>query len=206
MKLILALLASLLLGTPALAAGNKLGLGLDVGSEAPYGNGVVFHWQAFEYSELNAGIGYNSTGAKVGIGHAFLFNITRTIGLSIGNTLAYSGGRDGEVEVDARFTPEGSDSDESMTATKSYELSPSVLFGFAVGPFWDLFKWLRLEAAVCYDVALTGNEVTLGKDVSYSEDVEVTNQDEFNDEFDDEAEKIVKAGGFGFLIGAQIRF
>ncbi len=192
---------------PATAARYpEYSLALDLGSEATYGNAVSFHWRWFEMSELHGGIGYNSSGAKLGVGHSFIYNFNRAFGFTLTNALVYSGGKEDEVEVDAEFTPEGSSEPVAITAVKSYDLSPAVLAGFAVGGFWDYLKYLRLTAQACYNFALSGNEVTLGKRITYNEDVDVSNDQEFNEEFDRKAKDVVRAGGLGFSVGAAFIF
>jgi hypothetical protein len=198
--------ALLVLPTNALAVAKKWSLGVDVGSEATYGNSITMGYRMFEYDQIHWGLGYNSTGAKVGVGNDMMVNVWGNFGIKAGAALVYSGGTSGEVEVDSTFEPDGSDKSEDMVAVKEYELSPSVLLGFGAGAFFDYFNFLRVNARICYNIPLSGNEVTLGDDISYDKDVEVTNQDEFSAEFDKEAEKIVRAGGFGFSLGAAYIF
>lgn len=193
--------------TPAAAAKYPdFGIGLQVGSEATYGNSITSFYRVWDYGEINWGLGYNSTGSKAGVGHMFILNPTKAIGLTFNTALVYSGGTDGDVEVDGTFTPEGSDEDESITAAKSYELSPAMIMGVAAGGYWDFLSWLRFSGQVCYNLPLSGNEVTLGKKITYEEDVEVTNEPEFEEEFDREAKREARAGGLGFSIGAAILF
>lgn len=206
------LLASFAVGSWLFASGAgaatypTIGLGLNVGSEATYGNAFVLSWRAYDFGELEAGFGYNSTGPKIGVGNTFIYNLTRSIGLTFGNALVYSGGTEGDVEVDATFTPEGSNKEEEITAVKSYELSPAVLLGFAVGGYWDFLKFLRFNARLCYNFPIWGNEVTLGEKTTYDKDVEITNEQQFEEELDREAEDEVEAGGLGILMGAAFVF
>jgi hypothetical protein len=193
-------------GTTAHAAPKKWQLGVDVGSEATYGNSITMGYRMWEYDQIHWGLGYNSTGAKVGVGNDLMVNVFSSFGIKAGAALVYSAGTSGEVEVDSRFEPDGSNKDEELVAVKEYELSPSLLMGFGVGAFYDYFQFLRLNMRLCYNIPLTGNEVTLGEDISYDKDVEVTNEEEFSDEFDREAERIVRAGGFGFSLGAAFIF
>jgi hypothetical protein len=182
------------------------GIGVNVGSEATYGNSLTFSWRAYSFGELDAGIGYNSTGTKIGFGNTFIFNPARYFGLTFGNALIYSGGTDGEVEVDAEFTPEGSSKKEKLTAVKSYELSPAILLGFAAGGYLDYWSFLRLSAKLTYNFPIWGNKVTTGDKIYYEPDVEVANAEEFDEEFEREAKKKVRAGGLGVQMGAAIVF
>ncbi len=200
------LLVTLLSGRADAATYPTIGIGLNLGSGATYGNAVVFSWRAYNFGELDAGFGYNSTGAKFGVGNTFIYNVTRAIGLTFGNALVYSAGTEGDVEVDAMFTPEGSSKEEEITAVKSYELSPSVLLGFAVGGYWDWLKFLRFSAKLCYNFPIWGNEVTLGDKTTYDKDVEITNEVQFEEELDREAKDEVEAGGLGVLMGAAFVF
>jgi len=207
MKLYHALFALLALAaTPALAQKKTVGIGLNLGSNALYGNSVSMHYKLWDHGEINGGIGYNSSGAKIGAGHAFLIDITSGIGLVLAQALTYSGGRDSDVEVDATLTPEGTTKEEEFTALKSYELGPAALFGVGAGAYWDFFKWLKFNFMLTYSVAFWGNEVELGRRVTYDKEVEVTNEPEFHEELDKEIKKEVGAGGLGFSTGAAIWF
>lgn len=193
--------------SPALAAKYPtFGVGLNVGSEATYGNSISAFYRLYDYGELNWGFGVNSTGPKLGVGHTLIFNLTRAIGLTFGTSLIYSGGTDGEVEVEASFTPEGGTKEEDIAAVKSYELNPAGLLGLAAGGYWDYWKFLRLNAALCYNFAFVGNEVKLGDRMTYDKNVEITNAEQFAAEFDRAAKRDVRAGGLGFTMGAAFLF
>jgi hypothetical protein len=203
--------AAMMLSTSALARigsyrGPDWTLGVEMGSSSLFGNGITGGWRWFDLLQWDAGIGFNSSGVKIGIGHSFMLNLTRSIGLSAGAAFTYSGGHDGEVELEAGFTPDGSKTEEIITATKSYSLTAAPLVGIQTGVFWDLERTYRFSAKLCYSVALSGNEVSMGKRTMYSKPVEIANEDEFNAQFDRKAEDVVRAGGLGFALGAALLF
>lgn len=181
-------------------------LGLEMGSSSLFGNGITGGWRWFDLLQWDAGIGFNSSGVKVGIGHSFMLNFTRTMGMSAGAAFIYSTGHDGEVELEAKFTPDGSRTEETITATKSYSLTPAPLIGVQTGVFWDLERTYRFSAKLCYSVALSGNQVSMGKRTTYSKPVEIANEEEFSTQFDRKAEDVVRAGGLGFALGAALLF
>jgi hypothetical protein len=186
--------------------GPDWSLGLELGSSSLFGNGITGGWRWFDLAQWDAGIGFNSSGIKIGIGHSFMLNFTRTIGMSAGAAFTYSTGHDGEVELEAQFTPDGSRTEETITATKSYSLTPAPLLGVQTGMYWDMERTYRFSAKLCYSVALSGNQVSMGKRTTYSKPVELANEDEFNGQFDRKAEDVVRAGGLGFALGAAILF
>ena len=178
-------------------------LGLEVGWEAPYGNGASLHWMPLEMLDLHTGLGYNMSGVKFGIGTNLLLDISRDFGFRGGLVVAGATGTTGDVTLDATFTPENGGETETIAVTKTYEVTSSVHVNLNAGMYltWDADT--RLVGDLTYNMPVSGNEVTVGDEMSYEEDIEVTNSPSFERRFDEKAKEEAAAGGLGFMVGLQ---
>ena len=181
----------------------KFGVGLSLGSEASLGNGVSLHYLPLPIIDLEAGVGFNSSGLKTGIAATGLLSVHPQVNLAFGVVGAYSGGRsNATVQLDnIKFTPEGAAIAENITATKTYSVSSAVFLGARLGAIYKLTSQLLLQGYGNYNLVFSGNEVTFDDGISFSPDVEVTNQDQFDQQFQERAKEDVAAGGLGFSIG-----
>lgn len=185
-------------------SGSRIGFGVEGGWEAPYGNAAVFHLILNNFLDLNGGIGYNNSGLKIGGGAALLLNMTDSFALRFGGSLVRSQGRTGDVNLDAKFTPENSGASESIVASKSFTVSDALLADAVFGASFKLSDGFAIVGGGNYNVVLSGNEVTFEDETSYNKNIELTNGDEFDKEFEEEAKSVVTAGGLGFHVGIVI--
>lgn len=191
--------------TPCLAV-NKHGLGLTLGYEGTLGNALTYHYLFDKTIEFFGGLGYNSTGPKVGGGADYLWFWHRSFGMRFGSALVVSTGGSGEVVIDANFLPDGTTQKEAISASKQYEVTTAVMLNSLIGGFWDITNSFGFIADVTYNAVLAGGDVTLSKDIKYSRDIEATNQDHFERQFDEKAKDKAIPGGLGFSVGARLRF
>lgn len=185
-------------------SGSKIGIGVEAGWESPYGNGATFHMILADFLDLNGGVGYNNSGLKLGGGAHLLLAMSPAFSLRFGASLVRSQGRSGDVSLEAKFTPEGSSNSETIEATKDFEVSEAFMVSPSVGVKLNLGDTIALIAGGNYNVILSGNEVTFKDDVGFNKNIELTNKDDFDDEFDKEAKSLVQAGGLGFHVGLVI--
>lgn len=192
------------------SSGPHLGVAFNIGYEASFGHSVTFHYWPLgypDYLEFLGGIGYNSTGMKAGGGGALVLPMSDSYALRFGGAFVYSMGvTNQKVQVESKFTPEGGGNDETVIAERQYDLGAATLASFFVGLSIKLWDNLNLVGQGNYNVVLSGNEVTFKSGTKYNKNIEVTNDDEFNKEFEDEAAKKVVAGGLGGSGGLQILF
>lgn len=183
---------------------SNFAVGLNGGYEATYGNSVTFHYFPLSMLDINAGLGYNFSGPKIGAGSIYTLPMTKVIGLRGGASLVYSLGRTGEISLDAKFTPEDSDSDEDIEATKDFTIGYTIMSSFIFGGYYAWSKTIHFVCDLSYNFVLSGNEVTLKEGIQYNKSIEISNESSFDEEFDEKAKDKVYAGGPG--ISAGVRF
>ncbi len=183
-----------------------MAVSLNLGYEATFGHSANFHYMPIEYIDLIAGAGYNSTGPKLGAGGALIIPLD-SFGLRIGAAFVYSlGVSNQKVQIECKFTPEGSDKEETITAEKYYNLSSGMIVSTFGGFYYKLWENLNLVGQLNYNIVISGNNVTFKQGIKYNKNIEATNEDEFKEEFDAKAQDQVKAGGIGGSGGFQILF
>lgn len=184
---------------------KRFGIGLEFGSNATYGNALVPHFSPFEYLDIQGGIGYNTTGVKIGAGAAFILPIGR-FGLDGGGAFVHSNGVKDKVSLSAKFTPEGSKSDENVTVSKNFTITPANYVSGFGGAFFDIVPAFRVLGHVNFNKVLSGNEVKFDGPVQYDTSVDASNDSEVEKDFDPKATKKLDIAGIGFSLGAQFRF
>jgi len=189
---------------PASAERGLFALGIQAGWEAPIGNALVLHMVPSTMLDLAAGVGYNTSGLKVGLTGRFLLPMSPTMGMQFGAGASYSAGTKDSVSLDAKFTPEGSNAEEDLVVTREYELSSALLANVLVGGHMMLTDTIRVSAELNYNIPLSGNEVTFLPGIRYDKPVEVANEEPFNEQFETKAQERVKSGGIGALIGLAL--
>lgn len=182
------------------------GLGLDLGWEAPYGNGISLHFTPSRFFGLNTGLGYNTTGVKLGGGAALIIPFNQSMGMDFTCNYTFSTGTDGVISLDAKFRPEDSSAPGPIIARKTYRLDASSLINIMVGGHYHLLRYLSLLGAIGYNLPIGGNTVTLDPAISFDKPVEATNTTEFDPQFDQEAQTILVAGGVSFSLGLRFLF
>ncbi len=177
------------------------------GYASPYGMVAASgHYTPFRFLDINAALGYGASGIYLGAGSQFLFYLSRSFGLCAGGMLSYTGGGNSEVSVGAKFTPEGSSTSEDVEISKPYTISATVLGGVSAGGFIKLGRSIGIFLNGTYSLAISGNEVTLGDEIYYEEDIEVSNEDQIISELNEKAEENAKVGGLGANIGLRLSF
>lgn len=179
------------------------GISADLGYEATYGNGATLHLYPASLIDINAGVGYNTTGLKAGVGPALLLWFGQSVGMIVGASYVYSQGTSGQISLDANFTPEGSSAAEKIKATKKYKVSPAQIVGAYTGITFRATDAIRIDLKGCYNKVIAGNVVTFDDKIQYDKTIAPTNEDGFNKQFDSQASELVQAGGIGFSIGLQ---
>lgn len=193
---------------PAVAKAEHLPLavGIDGGWEATYGNALTFTYFPWEDLGFTVAAGYNNSGVKLGAGAEVLLPLHPSFGLRFLGSFVESLGKKGEVSLDASFIPANSTTAEPIVATKHYELTPATMLGAAVGGYFNLDASIRFALMLDYNYVLSGNQVTFADKTSYDKQVQVTNGPDFGTKFNDKAQSVVKAGGFGAYLGVQFLF
>jgi hypothetical protein len=184
---------------------KRFGIGLEFGSNATYGNALVPHFNPLEYLDIQGGIGYNTTGVKIGAGAAFILPMGR-FGLDGGGAFVHSNGVKDKVSLSAKFTPEGSKSDENVTVSKNFTITPANYISGFGGAFFDIVPAFRVLGHVNFNKVLSGNEVKFDGPVQYDTSVDASNDSEVEKDFDPKATKKLDIAGIGFSLGAQFRF
>lgn len=182
-----------------------LGIGLQLGSNATYGNGLVTNFDFFRFMRAQVGVGYNSTGAKAGVGGAVVLPFGRSFGLDAGGAYAHSFGVKDEVSLSARFTPDGSSQKESVDAIRKFRISPGNYYGVFIGGYFAILQNIWLDAHVVYNKYVSGHQVEFYDGVSYSKPIEATNEESVQAEFEKKAKEKLNGTGPGFTVGVQFR-
>ena len=180
-----------------------LAIGVNIGWESLYGNSLSMHYRFIDMLGVNFGAGFNTTGAKLGFGGELFFELSKPLTWSSTLAFVYSSGTNGQVSIDASFTPIDTGVPEDLVATKNYELSSGSLLNLNSGILWDYSSSIQFITNITYNVVLSGNEIKLSEETSYDKAVEITNQSEFYAELKDKAKEQVEPGGLGFFVGLR---
>ena len=183
-----------------------LAVGIDGGWEATYGNALTLTYFPWEDLGFTIAAGYNNSGVKLGAGAEVLLPLHQSFGLRFLGAFVESLGKKGEVSLDASFIPANSTTAEPIVATKRYELTPATMLSAAAGGYFNLDASIRFALMLDYNYVLSGNQVTFEGKTSYDKQVQVTNGPDFGPQFNDKAQSVVKAGGFGAYMGVQFLF
>lgn len=183
---------------------TRLGIGLDIGSNAMFGNALTLHYDLLPFVELRGGLGYNMSGGKAGFaaGGRIPFGI---FGVTAGSGFVRSSANSDKVRVPARFTPDGSSTVEEVTAIRNYRISPSTYSTTYVGGYIDLDPQIRFSLDINWNKVTAGNEVELSGETEFDQPIEVTNEDEMLPDFNTAARKKLDINGPGIAIGVQYR-
>ena len=183
-----------------------LAIGVDGGWEATYGNALTFTYFPWQDLGFTVAAGYNNSGVKLGAGTEVLLPLHPFFGLRFLGAFVESVGKKGEVSLDASFIPADKATAEPIVATKRYELTPATMLSAAAGGYFNLDASIRIALMLDYNYVLSGNQVTFDDKTSYDKQVQVTNGPDFGTQFNDKAQSVVKAGGFGAYLGVQFLF
>lgn len=185
---------------------KKHAIGLDLGWEALFGNGIYYSYRPFDIIELSTGLGYTLSGVRFGVSPRIRFNIVPSIALFFATTYNFSTGSSSEVSVDAQFTPENATTSESLIATQKYTLSPVHALGFSLGSYFLITTSIRLTVQLGYNLPVAGNQVQLNEKILYNKSVEITNEDEFKEKLAKKSQELVKSGGISGSFGLSYLF
>jgi hypothetical protein len=193
-------------GSVSASQTKRFGVGLDLGSNAIYGNGVVGHYDLLHYLDLQFGVGYNTTGIKLGFGSALILPVTPRFGFDFGAALVHSNGTKDKVSLDAKFTPNDTSNEEKVKATKEFKTSPANYISGLAGLFFDVTPMFRLLAHANFNKVLSGNVVELSETTEYDQAIDATNEAEVESSFQNKANDKLSISGLGFSAGVQFRF
>ncbi len=184
---------------------KKFGVGINLGSNAVYGNSATFEYSPFENLEIQTGLGYNTTGFKVGLGSGFVLPIS-SFGLTSGFSIVHSNGTKDKVTLPAKFIPEGSSTEENVNVSKEFTLTPANYLSFYLGGFFDFIPSIRINGKVNYNKVISGNDVVFDGQAQYDKPIDATNETEVEADFDPKATKKLDINGLGFSVGIHFRF
>lgn len=181
----------------------SLSFGVNLGWESLYGNSISMHYKFIDLIGMNFGLGYNTSGAKLGLGSELFIQVSSELYWTSTMAFVYSSGTQGQVSIDASFTPIDTGIAEDLVATKNYELSSGTILSFNTGMLWDLSESMQLITSISYNLVLSGNEIKLSEETTYDKSVEITNQTEFDAALKDKAKEQVEPGGPGVFVGLR---
>jgi hypothetical protein len=179
-----------------------MGIGVSTGYETPYGNGIHLHLMPFGVLDISVGGGYNLTGLKLGAGAELLLG--GEFGLSFGTIFSHSFGRTGDINFDVNFIPEGSTQSQTVNAAKSFEVSPSNFLATIIGVYAYFSDSVRFELKGSYNRIVSGNALSYTSDVKFSSNIEATNIESFDQEFDTRAADLVSITPLGLWLGLTV--
>ena len=188
--------------TKQASASRFFGIGLSTGYETPYGNGAHFHLMPFGVLDLSVGGGYNLTGLKLGAGAEILLG--GEFGLSFGTIVSHSFGRTGDINFDVDFIAEGDTQPQTVNAGKSFEVSPSNFLATIIGVYAYFTDSVRFELKGSYNRILSGNALSYTSDVKFSRNIEATNIESFDQEFDTRSADLVSITPLGLWVGLTV--
>ena len=167
------------------------------GWEGRYGNGVSIHYLPLTWLSLQGGVGYNYTGAKIGVGTDFLWPLSPALSLFAGLSGSVSSGTESKLNLSASFTPESGTEAESIVASKQYKITEAFYGTVALGGRHQLMDGVLVGLELNYNKIVRGNDLTLDDGITYNQNIQLTNESEFNEAFKSKAVPYVTAGGFG---------
>ncbi|MCX6119423.1 MAG: hypothetical protein NT027_17940 [Proteobacteria bacterium] len=182
-----------------------IGIGIDLGANATYGNALKVFVQPSQYLDLQVGIGYNTTGLKTGIGAVAYLPIQRLHAFA-GFAGVYSNGATTKVSLKAKFTPENSSSEEEIDAVRLVKVTPSqYLSPFVVARFL-LTTSFRIVGQVNYNRVIKGHDVDFIGPIEYDASIEPTNESEADADFREKGRQKLSLEGLGCSLGIQYFF
>lgn len=184
---------------------KRLGVGLDLGANATYGNGLKAFFDPIKYLDLQLGAGYNSTGLKLGAGMAGQIWVTDEFSLNLGSSVVRSAGTKGKVSVDGKFTPEGG-KEEKVTVSRTFEATPAIYLSPFLGMSYAFTPAIRAALQVNYNKVVSGNEIEFSDAPQYDTPIEATNESEVYDDFEVQAKEKLNINGPGISAGVQYWF
>jgi hypothetical protein len=188
---------------------SGIAVGINGGYEAMYGNSFTAHYFFSQYFDVNAGVGYNSSGLKVGGGSTLYLPFTDSLAFLTGAALVHSAGNSGQVGIakNGAYQPANGGPPEDVEILKDYKVADALLASIAVGGQFEFSHAVFLTLQGNYNVVVAGNEVTLAEELKYNlQDISVTNEADFEERFDEEAQDKAASGGLGFSVGLRLGF
>ncbi len=183
----------------------KFAAGIELGSNAIYGNGLKVGFYPHKIFEMQLGAGYNMTGAKLGIGSDINLSINR-FGIFAGAAWVYSAGKEEKFSLPAKFTPEGSATEEKMNAIRKIRVTPAQYISPFLGFSFLISRSWRLSAQANYNKIIKGNEIEFIGPVEYDQPVEPTNESDADEDFQKKAREKLNINGIGASAGIQYLF
>ena len=122
--------------------------GLTAGWGAPYGTGVEFNYLILNRVDINAGMGINLSGLKIGVGSRLFFTVKRKFNPFIGINYSINSGFD-DLEI--------SSSDEESA---HYRIPSNRVIHAKFGIKFNMHKQFALLGSAGYGFSLDDNKVT----------------------------------------------
>jgi hypothetical protein len=183
---------------------RMFGTGLDLGSNATYGNGLKLFFDPFPFIGIEAGVGYNSTGAKYGGSGVAMIPLGSSFVIDGGGGYVFSSGNNSKVGVPAKFTPENG-TQEEVTASKNFKLTPGQYVSAFAGMRYGFTPAIWAALRVNYNKLVKGHVAEFYGRTEYDTPIDPTNESEAEEKFKDKARNKLNVTGLGFSLGLQFR-
>ena len=184
---------------------SDFSVGLELGSNAVYGNALTVRYDLIRFVELRSGLGWNMSGLKAGAGAAFNLPLGAQYGVLAGGGIVRSMGNSDKVRLPAKFTPEAASSPEEVTAIRKYTISPATYGSVIVGGYLNYAEIVRFSLEVNWNKVVAGNTVQFSGNTEFDQPIEVSNETELQSQFDLAAKKKLDTNGAGVSVGMHVR-
>lgn len=141
--------------------------GLSLGYGAPYGWGIDFSQMILPKMDVNIGLGFSITGAKVGVGTRYYFSPEHKVSPFVGGNLVYSSGLN---HVTITSTSRGYSGSSSYTSYDDVvNFKSTSLLHLRGGVRWQPIHRFALIGAIGYGIVLGGDPVEYVAGSSFSQ-------------------------------------
>jgi hypothetical protein len=185
---------------------SQFSISVSLGYESIFGNGVTAGYWPSQNFTFGLGTGYSYSGLRGGVYSLVGMESFSSLYLLAGAALGISAGRSDKISFDAKFTPESSTTEEPITASRRFELSPAQLFSILTGMRWKISNGFSANILANYNFVVGGNQLRFTDDIEFSDSIIPSNLESFNQEFDRRSHDLLLAGGLGASIGLEFGF
>jgi hypothetical protein len=179
---------------------HPVGFGLDLGTNASFGNALKTFLKLGQYVDLQLGLGYNTTGGKIGLGTGVYLPVSQAFASAM-IAGVYSRGVSDKVSIDAKFTPEGTTSEENVKAMRKVRVSDAQYISANIGGGYNFTDRFRIQLNVNYNKVLKGNQVEFEGSIEYDTPVESNNESQTDEQFRAKALEKLNINGVGISGG-----
>jgi hypothetical protein len=185
---------------------TRFSIAINLGYESVFGNGMTAGFWPNRDFTIGIGAGYSYSGLRGGIFSLLSLEIIDDLDVLAGGALGVSAGRKDKISFDAKFTPEGSSTEEPITATRRFELSSAQLLSILSGMRWRFSENTSVSLMANYNFVIGGNDIHFTDEIEFSDAIIPSNLESFNVEFDRRANDLLLAGGAGAFINLEFIF